>query len=478
MNKIIVILAVFLPMLSWALPIDWHGKFGVDSSIVDKYRFVESSAATTGNDSMAVDSAAGGLATSSVQSYVFSLLPEMIINDAATFKAEITSGYGRGGLLGTDTATSKAPTTTGNTLFLNNESTGGNTLSMSQFYLELYSDLATYKVGRHSKDWGLGALYNSGANLWDRHTFAYDGVTMNFKLNNFKISPFWARVNTGNGLTRINHTKEYGLSLLYDNVERDIAIGVLYAKKQNGSQAVAYTGTDGVTSLQNNDVKVLDIYFKTIWSDLTLEIEAPIVTGSLGVVYPGVTSSYDAKAILVNTSYQWSDAFKVALNIGHVSGDDASTTGEFSAMYLNPNYKIGNILFAYNPMAVADPSTYSYFDAYVTNAQYVALSADYQATKWNFKGSVLYAKALEVATSGKLSFNHLKNKTFTAAANQADDLGIEFDFNSTYQWNTEISLQINAGYLLTGDYFGFNNTATPNATSNTWMLQFGLGVQF
>ena len=348
---------------------------------------------------------------------------------------------------------------------------------MAQFYLELYSDLATYKVGRHSKQWGLGAVYSSGNNLWDRHTFAYDGVTMDFKLNNFKISPFWARVNSGQ-LTRLNHTKEYGVSFLYDNVERDVSLGVLYAKKQNGSNATAYTAVDGTGTLGTNDVKVLDLYFKTQWNKLTLEIEAPLISGTLGHVYNATTSSsYDAKAILVETNYQWNEALNIGLKVGHVTGDNAADVGSFSAMYLNPNFKIGNILFGYNPMAVGD-ITQSYFDAYVTNVQYVALHSEYMSGKWNWQGSVLYAKALEVATTGQQSFNHLKNKVFTASADQKDDLGIEFDFNSTYSWNSEITLNINMGYLLTGDYFGFSDTAVENTTANVMLLQFGLGVEF
>lgn len=480
MNKLIVIAITFFPLASWALPIDWHGKFGVDSSVINNYRFIEGTAATAVTPgSMEVAPVAGGHESSSVQTYVFSLMPEMIINDAATFKAEITSGYGKGGMLGRDTTTSDS-TATGNTLFLNNESNGSNTLSLAQFYVELYSDLATYQIGRHSKQWGLGALYSAGNSLWDRHTFAYDGVTMNFKLDNFKISPFWARVATGNGLTRINHTKEWGVSLLYDNVDRDIAIGALYAKKQNGSQAVGYTGIDGVTPLGNNDVEVLDIYFKAVWDKLVLELEAPIISGELGLFYNSTTSSeFKANAILVQSSYQFSDALKVGIHLGTVSGDNAAETDKFSALYLNPNYRIANILFGYNQLAISDPNNNSYFDAYVTNTQFAALKANYISGKWTWDGAVIYAKANEVAHAGSKYFNHLKATVQTATIEQKDDLGIEFDLNGTYKWNNEISLNLNAGYLMAGDYFAFtNDAANPNTAANVYQIGMGLGIQF
>ncbi len=479
MKKAIAIVLSTIPLLGHALPIDWHGKFGIDSSIVNNYRLIEGTAATAISDgSMEVTPASGNHETSSIQSYVFSLRPEMIINDAATFKAEITTGYGKGGVLGTNNTTSQSSNNS-NVLYLNNEADGSNNLTMSQFYLELYSDIATYKVGRHTKQWGLGAIYSDGNKLWDRHTFAYDGVTMNFKLNNFYIAPFWARVASGPELTRISHTKEWGLSMLYDNIDRDFALGVLYAKKQNGSQATAFSGLAG-NSLGTNNVKVLDIYFKSKWNNFSLELEAPIISGELGYFYNATTfSDYKASAILFKTRYIWNDRLTIGIDGGTISGDDPNKDSEFGALYLNPNYKIATILFGYNLMAVSDPANQSYFDAYVTNAKYISLRANYLSGKWNWDGALIYAKANEVAHAGKKAFNHLKGKLFNATVDQADDLGIEIDLNGTYHWNNEISLNMNMGYLMAGDYFAYTNDASKkNSAANVWSLQMGLGVEF
>ena len=78
-----ILLFLFLPFLAHALPIDWQGTFGVDTTIVTNYRKVsDSSTLTAGDGSQVVGDS--GSSESSFQSYLLSLKPIIIINDAST----------------------------------------------------------------------------------------------------------------------------------------------------------------------------------------------------------------------------------------------------------------------------------------------------------------------------------------------------------------------------------------------------------
>ena len=485
MIKLITSLILFISFNAFALPIDWHGTFGVDSTIIEKPRFVEASSVTSTKaitESMEANTPAGSSSSASYQTYVFTLEPHIIINDAATLKIEMTSGYGKGGLLGDDTVTDASESENGNILFNQSQAGGDRTISISQAYLELYSDLATYQIGRHTKHWGLGARYSEGSGQWDRHSFAYDGISMKLKLNNFYITPFWARINTSDsGLSRLNHTNEYGVSLLYDNEDREFALGAIISKRSNGSQSDAYISGIHSGTLGNNEPKVLDIYFKSIFGNLTLEIEAPFMSGNMGTVYsPTQSSEYKASAILLETTYEMSKSFKLGFNAGMVSGDDAKKESEFSAMYLNPNYKVANLLFNYNHEAIANPGTNNIFDSYVNNVKYAKIWASYETGKWIWNSSFIYATASETAKAGSKYFNHSKNSVVDSAEyDQADDLGMEVDLGFDYYWNNEISITGNFGYLMTGDYYSFtNDSANKNTAANAYMLQLGVGVTF
>lgn len=483
----IALLAV-LPATSFALPIDWHGSFGVDSTLISGFRKVKpnltSTAANSGSQEVALDT--GGKESLNFLSYVFKLSPTMIINDAATFKAELTTGYANGGFMG-DSSSSDAANQNRVPLAYHNQATGGNsTVNIRKAYLELYSDTATYLIGRHTFHWGLGAIYNEGSNTWDRHSSSRDGITMKLKIGNFHVSPFWSKdINTG--LTTATDAKQYGVGLLYDNAERDIAFGLIYAIKSSNGQNPSMTSTvetpvanpaTAGTAVGESSVKVTDIYFKKTWDKFDVGLEVPLMTGDLGKIgAANRVTSYSAKAILLQSNYRASDTWTFGFDGGRVNGHDGSPT-KFGALYLNPNYQIANVLFRYNVSAVADKSQ-SIYDSYITNSMYFKLRSSYNTEKWIFDTAVIYAKALEAATAGKLAYNHTKNKLFTATTTQSKDLGTEVDVNATYKWNNEINIGAGLGYLITGDYFSYTNTpGVTNTAKSSMVVQVNTAVTF
>jgi hypothetical protein len=134
-----------LPVASQALPIDWHGSFGVDSTLISDFRRIKAKDINTdistnlGTQEVGLDSGKKGSA--SWQSYIFKLAPTMVINDAATFFGELSTGYANGGYLGDSPQTDKA-SGNGAPLYYHNQAQG-QSITVKKAYLELYSDTAT-----------------------------------------------------------------------------------------------------------------------------------------------------------------------------------------------------------------------------------------------------------------------------------------------------------------------------------------------
>lgn len=479
---------VLLPVTSEALPIDWHGSFGVDSTQISDFRRIKSktdnSTGANGSQEVALDT--NGLkSNASWQSYILKLSPTMVINDAATFFGEFSTGYASGGYLGdsaqTDNNSSAVATANINNghLYHQNQAKPQG-VTIKKAYLELYSDTATYVIGRHTYEWGLGAIYNDGSAAWDRHAYSRDGVTMKLKIGNFHVAPYWSKVSNP-GYTDGTNTKEYGAGLLYDNQEKDIAFGMLYGKKSStGTNNVYRTTMNGTdVSLGESNITITDLYLKKVFGQFDMSVEVPLMSGDLGKLSnTAAVSTYSAKALLLQTNYKHNDSWTFGFDAGQVSGHDGNS-GKFGALYLNPNYQVANLLFKYNLAAIGDANRdSSIYDSYISNARYFKLRFAYTAEKWMFDSAVIYAKALEVATAGSSAYNHTKNKTFAAIATQSDDLGTEIDFNAKYNWNKEISIGTGIGYLITGDYFGYTNTATPNSAKSSLLVQINTAVTF
>ncbi len=467
---------------AFALPIDFHGEFGVDSTLIDSYRRVENTSVnSTNTGSQEVGLAGGNHANASFQSYIFRLNPNIVVNDGISIKGELTTGYGRGGYLGDDSRTTKE-TNNSNILYYHNTSTNNQSLSFVQTYMELYTDTGTFLLGRHSDHWGMGAIINDGKDVWSRHVTIRDGATLKLKIGNFHISPFIGKLGASNSLTRATKMKEYGTSLLYDNLDRDLKLGIYYAKRENSTFNTTYSSdinNTGGNTLGKSEVKITDIYFEKAFNRFNTSIEVPMMSGEMGNLYfNNQSAKYSAKGFILSGKYNTQSANQIYTILGTVSGNSGSTAS-FDALYLNPNFQIANLLFRYNLRAISSPQTINLFDSNVHNARFFKLGYDYTNNKTTYSPSIIWAKANETAIAGTTSYNHTTNKLFTATTSQSDDLGIEVDFNIKYKWNQEVTMAINTGYLFTGDYYAYTNQAGGNnGAKNSYVLQFSANVGF
>ena len=507
MTKRILACFIFIafPALSRAVPIDWHGTFGVDTTLLSHYNGLDGGHAIGERGSQAAPLAEGSEDSASWQSYLFKLSPVIIVNDSATIKGEISSGYAKGGFLGDGMSQSKTPGM-GNALYPHNFSDSNNALVLNKFFVELYADTATYRIGRHDSHFGLGAVVNAGTKNWDRFSSVRDGITLDVKLGNFFISPYWAQISSSDSLSGASNVKEYGIKLNYKNVAKDVSFGILYNTKTNANfhsmmksairepichntenekidcdDIVNVDKKQDLFPVKGTDVTITDFYFQKKMRDFRLALEIPLISGSLGQLFNDDNSvNYNARAIILESSYQFSPKWSLHLNAGHVTGDSGDS-GQFEAMYLHPNYQIANLLFRYNLLAVSD-NNLNVHDSYLTNTRYLKLEGEYAAQKWTWNWSLIKAWALTSAQKGQRSFNHLTNRRFDVhddIQNQSDDLGLEFDVDFDYRWNSAISINGSFGYLFAGDYWKFTNDPdTENSTKNSYALQLQAAINF
>jgi hypothetical protein len=485
---------VFVSVLSvnsaFALPIDWSGVFGMDVNQISNTRrgnkdvpFTQPGVTRTG--SQGVPGKDNG---TNFQTYIFKLNPSIIVNDGVTLKGEFSSGYLRGGFAGDNSANDAAISGTSNSYFFTTPAQR-SALNVNQIYMELYADTALVKIGRMSKHYGLGIIFDNGADTWDRFLTMYDGIEATMKIGNFSLTPYYARIasyggreplpaaagNTSSTANGEGDVREMGLSAQYDNKNRDLLVSVLFAKRSSEPRARFYQTLDGQTGTfgprGSTDVTVIEPFITKKWNKLTTSFEASLQTGDYGNVYGTVLgnnsaqSKINSSAFIFESKYELNPKWDVGFNAGQISGDKSGAGTKFEAAYLHPNYQIAELMFRYNYQSFNEGSR-SIFDSPISNARFFKLYGNYKTDKWTFKGAFIMANAMETAKTGTRSYNHDQNYAYEALASQSDDIGKEIDFGFDYRWNPNVVLSGSYGYWMVGDYYAFSNSATKLDTSS------------
>lgn len=281
-----------------ARPADWNVKFGVDSMHLDP--LIKTPEKTQ----------------SSLKTYLLRISPTILLNDQTSIKMELQEEEG--------------------------------TLQISQFFMILYTDIATYTIGRHPVQWALGAMMSSGEGLWDRYLTVRDGVTMNLQLGNIDISSFWETVYP---------RKTWGIAPLYHNKEKDIKIGVHYSR----------------TRMNKQRFDLFDIYLERILHRFTFAAEIPIRKGK-----------EQSTSGIVRTIYRIDKYWNIGSEIGLISG------GKDKAITLHRNFNVAEILFKY------DTDESLSLHPQVTNVNYFKFILEHSPSRWTWRSKVIYALAEHV----------------------------------------------------------------------------------
>jgi hypothetical protein len=479
-----LITSLFISTLSinsaLALPIDWTGVFGVDTHMINN-------TCRTGDDIDAPTlpqtgtQGISGDCDSNFQTYVFKLNPQIIVNDGVTLKGEFSSGYIRGGFAGDNSANNRDGSANNSYFFTSSAQRSG--LNVNQMYMELYADTALVKIGRMSKHYGLGIVFDNGNEAWDRFFTMYDGIEADMRIGNFSLIPYWAKISSYNNDDSKSSVgdkpagdydvREMGVTATYDNKNRDLVVSLLYAKRFSEPKNSLYNSDDNTnpTGDAANDrgrtkVTVIEPFISKKWNKLKVAFEASLQSGDYGDIYKDGSgkSKLASNAYILEAKYELNPKWDLGFTGGQISGDKGSS-GKFEAAYLHPNYQIADLMFRYNYPAFNEGGR-SIFDSSMTNTRFYKINGAYKTDKWVWKSAIIMAKAMETAKKGQRAYHHESGYTFTAANDQSDNLGVEVDFGFDYKWNPNVTIGGYYGYWKVGNYYAFSNDVKELGLSN------------
>lgn len=458
---VIILLTFFAAGDVFSVPVDFKGSVGFDAIRINDYRRTESD--TTNADLTSGTQAIKGSSDDAyIQSYIFRLNPQLVVNDHVTVKSEVASGHGRGGYLGDNTTVNQNNNTVGfGGRYYGLTSAQNDTLNVNQFYLDIYADMATFKVGRYNKHWGLGAVFNGGEKAQDRFFTIYEGMELTFTLGNFYLTPHYANLNSRSELTHGAEIKDLALSILYDNPDKDLKFGVYLGKRKSGDRNEVLVRPDDSNPATDeyvgySNVRIIDVFYHKYWDYISLGLEIPLVDGDIGRIYDDTTfSGFQSSAYIAELGLEATESWEFKLYGGMVSGDTPGNT--FEAFYLNPNYQIAELMFRYNLQAISN-SNYNLYDSAISNTTYAKLSTLYKSGLWKWYFDFIWAKANETAKAGQTrAWNHELGYSFIPTEDQKDDMGYEVDLSFEYQWNPNLVLSGFLAYYSVGDYYKYTN---------------------
>ena len=470
-RNFLALILIFSSFSAFAVPIDWKGTLAFDTNILNDVRRTSDNCTATAG-SQCIDPQEDN---ARFQSMILKLNPNIIVNDGVTIRGELTTGGVRGVNLGDSTNVDD-----NGDIYSYYAQTTSSALNVNQLYAEVFADTAQFRVGRFARHFGLGALVNGGTETWDRFFSGYEGAEANLKLGNFKLSPMWAKLHTGEGQNTGQTTApngaydayEVSVEALYDDPNRNLKVGVYYAIREIERRDELYNaGTQNTT--------LIDVFFKKDWDKVSIGLEVPMLTGEVGDLYNTTDDNqdFDTNAYIFEGAYRMSDNWSFNLHAGLVKGDDGSSTNTFEGMYLHPNYKFSEVIFKYNYAAFMNGNK-DIFNASVVNTTYAALTAHYKGVEWSWNLGFVWAKANEVASSGKDFYDHDAREVVTATEDQADDMGYEVNVSFDYQWNPSVVFTGFLGYHAVGDFYSFTNSSDELETTDVMNTGMRFSVNF
>jgi len=490
-----LILTIFASTPAHALDLDWHGQFRTETNWIYGYSHAQYLTTSFSQLDQGYFIPSNGNSPASFQNLFLRLTPRVIVNDNISIYSNIWFGTPDRGIFGGDqTAIST----------VNQTNTGNAMLSASTLYSEVATDFGTLVVGRMPLNWGLGVVWNTTTDGFDRLPSTADGIRMETKLGAFKFAPAMYKYRAGSNYggaaagTTPNVTTvagdsgaaDYSLALTYNNDDEQMDLGLLFIRRLAGMQAgvinpfaimPAGNSPGGFTpGMSGYAYNMWDFYLKKKSGIVTVSAEVPIVTGLVA------NNPYSTVAGAVKVDTQIDDHWKIKLNAGLAPGQasvaSGNTAGTYTAFTFHPDYRPGLLMFNYNYRNFSDKSLSPYNDP-VANAQFLSLGFDFNSSKWSHGMKWLFATASKTAdaTAGGAYFNSLDGyykANNAGAVAQSKGLGSEFDYSLGYDWDESLKVGLTMGLYFPGNFYTFSNSATPNVTKTVFGSGLNLLVKF
>jgi len=392
----------------------------------------------------------------------------VLVNDNVSIRSELWYGTPAGGFFGDagGSAASAQHLRTYDSTF-----SAGGTFSAQRFWLEALTDVGNLQVGRAPLNWGLGLVWNSGDGLWDRYSSTGDVIRMVSKFGAFSVIPASVKYRSSTSLSGSDGVSDYALAMKYENSDEGFEGGANFIRRLGGPANSIYVGsTQGSGGFSYT---TWDIYVRKKLARFEVGAEAPIMSGTLGA------AQYGSYALAVESKYTLNEAWQFSARAGKVPGQPAGSSDNYKAVFLNPNYRLGMILFGYQLQNLGSASREAFYSP-ITNANYLHLGGQYATGKWQLRGSWLLASATEVAGASGQYFNQWTRttRTSTSGVAQESSYGWELDLGGTLQWDDNLEFRVDGGMFAPGGFYKFSETATPNALGNVYAVSLGVASRF
>jgi hypothetical protein len=235
------------------------------------------------------------------------------------------------------------------------------------------------------------------------------------------------------------------------------------------------------------NLNVWSLYGRKKLGWVNFGVEVPIVTGTVSGL------NYTTFAAAGEVKFTIKQAWEIYSKLGYAPGQPNYTGGSpdsLKAFSFHPNYRLGMIMFHYNPLAFSGAQTTnnpalsagslrSPFYNPVENAFYGMLGGAWTISRFRIHLDFISAAAQYVAKAGESFYNQWEKRFVSnAAATQTAWLGFETDMGVTYRWDDRMDLHLDIGLFAPGGFFGFSNTGTTNALSPQFASQLGFGLKF
>ena len=474
--SVCILVLVLFTSHAQALDLDWHGQFRAEMNTIYGY---SNGVGQSVNNGYTIPNTSDSPAT--FQDLFFRLTPRVLVNDNVTVHSDIWFGLPDQSVFGSDGRSSRNYFTT---------STGEAALTAHALFAEVASDFGTIRVGRIPLNFGLGLVWNSKDDGFDRLPSNGDGIGLLTKLGAFQFKPAIVKYEdaTSSGVMNNAGATDYTLSLTYKNDDQQIDLGILFMRRIAGINAnvvnpfaVTNNSTPANSALGTYGYayNIYDFYAKKKTGSITISAEVPLASGLVA------NNNFSSVSGALKAVDQLSEHWALNLDLGLASGQDNGTAGsppnKLTAFYFHPDYRPGLILFNYNFHNIVN-GTGSTYDNPVTNAKFLTFGAQYESGKWKHDLLALYAVADKKAdgVAGNVYFNSVDRHYETENGNKPQDggLGVEFDYGIGYQWDESIRFGLDLGIYVPGKFYDFNNTGTPNTHSTVFASNLNLLVKF
>lgn len=356
-------------------------------------------------------------------------------------------------------------------------------VKVSQLYLNVEQENASFIVGRAPFSFGIGMNYSLGEGLFDHWNNNRDQIAYKVLVGNLVLMPFFAR-HSDDGYQQGSMTQDEGFLVQYENKDSGSLIGVMMERRKaspssNDIPVNTTTNPGAIGDSRSGDLNLQRTNFilGRDWDSFGFRLEAGFLSGELGALKGGQSVKANGYGIASEWNLKTDSNWSYSLKAGIASGDNPDTN-DFEGFFFDRNYDVAFLLFnhrlgLYDVLrtgAIKNVTTASGLtagnsldDEAISNAFYVSPVLKY---RWN----------------EKLDFNQYLTwaqlVTSPIANNGASkDLGFEWDLEFVYKAREKVQWVNQMGFLFPGS--SFKPTSIPGADSSfTYGLSSKIAIQF